>query len=160
MRAANVYAESTPLGQAKRFLRSKLNEGIECPCCAQFAKRYRRPMNKGQAEMLVALVRIYRETRDWVHVKDLSSPHIAISRGGDFPKLRFWGLISEKENDDDRKLTSGFWKPTRLGVLFVLGRATVPGRAIIYNKRLEGLTGDEIGVEDALGRPFDLREIG
>lgn len=148
--------EPNSLETAIAHVFSNRNEGVECPCCGQFAKIYRRALNSQMACWLIWLVREAERAPEgpgWVDVK--RSP----VRGGDYAKLVHWGLIEQCPNDNDAKRTSGLWRPTDHGVAFALGRVQVPSHVYIYANKVEGFANKFIGIEDALGARFDYAEL-
>ena len=86
----------------------------------------------------------------------------AINGGGDYAKLRYWGLIERmpKEPSQDKR-SSGMWKLTKLGRRFVYGEATVS--SVCYYRHPEGgvlgFETQQIGIEDALGKNFSYRSL-
>jgi len=92
----------------------------------------------------------------WVHTTEIAS------KGGDYAKLKFWGLIEQKPHEDDpSKKDSGFWKPTSKGVEFVQARCNVPRVALVYNGKLIKFENDNetVSIIDCLGKKFDYREL-
>lgn len=163
-KAAKPSAAVTGLLQARQLLFTNVDNGVSCPCCDQFAKRYRRKLNSGMARCLIALVRLHHKCGTWVHVREVASFRnggivAAASSDGQMAKLRFWSLIEEKPNDDDSKKSSGYWAPTDLGVRFARCRAHVPARVILYNNQCEGFEGDYITIRQALSDKFDYLEL-
>lgn len=140
---------------AKDWLRERVDEGVPCPCCTQFAKVYRRKINSGMARALITLYRTslmdpsrhYHLTRlaPWTH------------EGG---QLAWWGLITQDDPLREDGGQSGWWRITPGGVEFAQNRLLVPKYAEIYDGRLLRLNGDEqAGIMDALGRKFNYAEL-
>jgi len=123
-------------------------EGIECPCCGQYAKVYRRKLNSGMAEWLLWLVKQSR-VASWVDIRDSSV------RGGDYGKLTHWGLIQHMANVDPAKRGSGFWRPTDKGIAFAERRVSVPSHVFLYNNQVIGFSDSPCSIVDALGKKFD-----
>lgn len=158
------------LRQVQRVLADNLDHGTVCRCCGQYAKRYRRKLTSGLA---YALIYIHRGVKDggpwmrgdWIHVEDhfKAGPHHGnpAPRGGDYAKLRYWGLLQKKAvRRDDGSSRGGLWKVTEKGRDFIQGLLlTVPSYAIVYNGICEGLGGREIRIDRALGRKFDYTEL-
>lgn len=143
--------------EAKKYLRDNFEEGVDCPCCGQLVKRWREPLHSSQALWLIYLVRKYEQTRDYVHVKNINPEKM---RGGDYAKLVYWDLIEPMpKQDDPSKRASGYWKPTEQGILFAKGLLRVKKYTLTYDKKLLGFEGDEISIQDALGKKFDFEEL-
>jgi hypothetical protein len=146
--------DSVSLGEARNWLRERVDEGESCPLCSQFAKVYRRKIHSTMAR---DLIRLYREVGadEWVHV-----PTVLGSSGGDLAKTVYWGLIEELPGvREDGSTRVGWWSITQLGKFYVLGRVLVPKYARIYNGRLLDLVGDRVGIQDALGDKFNYSEL-
>lgn len=151
-------AELYTLEEAKQFLRERLEEGAECPCCTQFAKVYKRKLYSTMARHLINLY--------WKHENDPSETYFHISdfcpkHPGDFAKFLYWGLVEEKPKDEDdtSKRTSGYWALTLEGRLFVENQTTVLSHVKIYDGRLMGFTGKKISIKEALGKDFNYEEL-
>lgn len=131
----------TTLKEAKDFLRQSRGAGVDCPCCDQYVKLYKRPLTSEMANVLCELVILYNERRDWIPVKDLST------RGGDYAKLLWWELIEFEKPKHGSARASGGMKPTVLGLKFALRRAKVPAYVLLYNNRMLGYDGDQIDID-------------
>ena len=154
----------TPLGEAADLVQAHLFEGSICSCCAQIAMARPRSIHGVVAAGLVACVRIFTETEDWVDVKEINAA-LEHCRSGtanptsDFATLRHWGLAFSCPSDNPKKRSSGLWKPTRDGILFAHGCTFVKKHAYVYNKECLHLGGDWISIRDALATDFDYREV-
>lgn len=146
------------LSQARELVEANVDDGVRCPCCDQLAKRYNRTIYGSMSVWLIRLYRIWLERDDWVHVRDLSGASMA-SGSADFAKLRYWGLIEQKWNEDTKKRCSGFWRPTHNGVEFLHGRYLVQRHAVVYDDKFQRFKGDLISIHDTLGVEFDYREL-
>lgn len=121
--------------------------GVICPACGQFAKDYERPLNSLQASALITCYRAAGD--DWFH-----APSLVGRAGGEFAKLRHWGLI---EGGDGH---AGRWRITPKGIDFLFRRIRVPQRARYYAGEFLGLVGAENWtIDDALGKKFDYAEL-
>ena len=147
--------DSVALGTARAHVRANLDGGAPCPCCGQMAKRYRRTLN---APMCRALIALHRCGPGWHHVNRL--PIIQGRHGGgDFAKLRWWGLIDERaKGEDDTRRTSGLWRVTSLGQRFVYHGAMVPRYAFSFDGDVE-LGGEHVSIGTALGSRWSWREL-
>jgi len=86
----------------------------------------------------------------------------AINGGGDYAKLRYWGLIKKSpKNPDPTKRSSGLWKLTGKGRDFALNRTTVSGVCYYSHPPGEvlGFESERVSIVDALGRHFDYQDL-
>lgn len=148
--------ESATLGDARRWLASKLREGARCPCCKQLAKVYRRPLN---ASMTAVLVSAYgRHGDDWYHNSTLIR-EARLKVGHDSTGARYWGLIEEESVRRVDGGRSGWWRLTELGQQFARGEVTVPKYALLYDNEVLRLEGEAISVAESLGEKFDYEVL-
>lgn len=136
--------------EAKQVLRDGVEDGVECPCCHQYVKLYRRPMHAQQAKMLIELFKL---GPGWHKAHDFTDG------SGEFSKLRFWGLVEEERPNLGEGRTSGAWRITTLGRSFVSGHALVPARVRIFNKQFYGLEGDPVLITHVLGNKFNYDDL-
>ena len=162
-----------PFPVVKAAVASCLDEGVKCPACDQFAKRYRRKLNSAISRWLIALVRLHGEGLDWVHVAWIAavvggeSPTTAKTRpigaspigSGDYAKARYWSLIEDQPSDDESKKDSGFWRITGQGRAFVAGATSLHAKVILYNNAFEGFTGKRVTIKEALGSKFNFQDL-
>lgn len=151
-------ADST-LADSQQWLQERLEKGQTCPCCKQFAKIYKRPINGVSAYSLIRLYWECHYTDDYVHIAKITPPHMA--GGGDFAKLVYWDLVEEMPKGEGvtEKRTSGFWKITEKGRQFVDGEITVPSHVRLYDGKSLGLVGGQVGIKEVLGNKFDYAEL-
>lgn len=157
------------LAEARAWLFARLDQGVVCPCCGQYAKRYHRPLTAAMAYGLVIVGRHQMQAqkavpRDegWVHVERLlkDTPGIPSSIRGDFTKLRHWGLIEQAWGKrPDGSTRNGYWRVTAEGFDFIAGRSTVASHVVIYNDKREGFAGEAITIKDAIRRQFDYNDV-
>lgn len=161
--------DSGTIADAKAYIASRLDVGVNCPCCSKNNKRYNRPLDAGIAKGLVALVRA-SPTGEIVHVKDIPEMLVGdeVWASHDFAKARYWGLCEEVPVDQipkellagaGRKRRKGFWRSTELGRKFVYSMAKVPKYISLVNNNFERCYGDPWSIADALGHPFDFYEV-
>ena len=86
----------------------------------------------------------------------------AINGGGDYAKLRYWGLIEKSpKNPDPSKRSSGLWLLTTTGRDFALNKTTV--NSICYYSHppgeVLGFEPDQVSIIDALGKHFDYETL-
>jgi hypothetical protein len=152
------------MDEAKISLRENWDKGIDCPCCGQRVQRYNYSL---YATSALALIRLYRLTQndrnqDWFHVNEYAEAMDGKARASHFTELRYWGLIEKRPfNENPAKKSSGFWRITSKGVLFVLGHQALRSRFFIYNNRFLGFDEDSdmITIRDALGTKFDYQTL-
>jgi len=144
--------DERPLGEARAYLRRGVEDGVRCPCCTQLVKVYRRKLNSGMA---VSLIRMYRAAgTDWVHL-----PTQVGARSREEGKLRYWGLVEEKNAVRDDGGHAGWWRLTDAGRSFVLGESRVPRYARVFDGVCRGLRGELVSISDCLGDKFDYAEL-
>jgi len=151
------------LREAKQFLRENYKKGVVCPCCNQFVKLYKRKLNTSMARTLILLYRKSKSNPDveYFHIyNDLLGIDFGIG-GSELSKLKYWGMIDELEKDsnDTKTRTSGFWKITEKGKKFVKKELKVPKYILLYNNQLRGFEGNEINITEALGDKFNYIEL-
>jgi len=152
IKARSITQEST-IADAKAYMRERVDEGVDCVVCRQFVRRYRRRLHAGQARWLIELVRLYQLQSTWIHFAEVNGTL-------DYAKLRDWGLIESKPNDDTTKKDSGYWRPTQLGIDFVYDRESVPSHGVFYNRRCYRLDDSKlITIRQALGKKFVYPEL-
>ena len=165
-----VATKATTLEDAKKWLRVRFGKGASCPCCNQFVRCYKRSLSKSMAYVLLLMESHFRGdvSEEWLHVPSYISEMVAdnpqraaVIRGGDWAKLKLWGLIEEKP--DVRKDGSprvGYWKLTALGRQFARKQVKVPSHIFIYNgEPLQRTVETMITIEDALGTEFRYDEL-
>jgi len=143
---------------ARGHVEKRLEEGVSCPCCGQWAQIHRWGIKPKQAVGLLLLAWFAKENPEhgnrFVHVTRFFAalglpPRISTLLPTDFPKLRHWGLLEEGDR--------GFYRLTKLGLDFVAGQKTVQEAILTYNDSFLGTVGDPVSIYDALGDIFDLR---
>jgi hypothetical protein len=130
---------------------------VVCEHCGHVETPRRRWLNASYANYLIAMDRKSGNDFPWVHViKDFRQEPLA-SRG-DFAKLRFWGLIEQKQNEDATKTCSGYWRLAPAGRSFVReGSRAVAWKIFQFGRPVQD-SALEITIAQALGRPFDFQE--
>jgi len=152
------------LEAAKRHVEQEATAGVTCPCCGQYVRRYRRTITSGMARALIMMRNASRDNRgQWLNVLPVldESPD-AVRLRADYTKLRFWGLIDNKEaRRKDGSKRVGVWKVTPLGYAFAEGLAWIPKYRTIQNNELidEDDTGGQVNIAEALGAEFNYAEI-
>jgi len=135
--------------KAIEWLYDHLDDGVHCPCCGQYAKRYRRKMYGTQARTLIYAWQHYGQEFFHLSVLDGRAPGV---RQADFPKLAYWGLVAKHPYGPT-------WCLTDRGVAFVQRRLAVPEAVFVYDGMPQGLDGKDVHIEQVLGRAFSYDEL-
>jgi len=138
---------SATLDEAVSHLKTNLDNGLSCPCCGQYARRYKRSLYRGYVHWLIWLIQEIGVGKGWADVRS-TPPHLA--RNGDYAKLQWWGFV---ESQGKR---SRMWRPTQEGLAFVKGSLRAPKYAFVYDNVVEGYSTESVSVMEALNdRGFD-----
>lgn len=144
---------TTPLSEARTWIEANAADGgAKCPCCDQFAKVYRRPLNSGMVRSLITMW--LAAGRDWQHV-----PTTVGGRSREEGKLRYWGLVQESAGVRGDGGRAGWWRLTEAGEMFVRRAAQVPRYALIYDGQALKLEGRLVSIDDCLGTKFNYAEL-
>lgn len=147
------------LEEGKQFLRDNWEKGARCPCCTQFVKIYKRRIHHTMARMLINLYLLDLKESRFYHTTEIQK-ELKLSGTADFAKLVYWELIEElEENQNENTKTSGFWKITEKGRLFVQNKISVPSHAKIFDARLLGFEGDQVSIKESFGKFFNYSEL-
>lgn len=132
-------------------------EGYICPHCTQYVKLYSRSFNSNMACALIALYK-HRE-KGFVHLENLMREQ-GYKRCGDASYLRHYQLIEalDEERKDGSK-RNGMYKITGRGIMFCEKKLTVQKKFLIYNNKLEGFEGEEVGILEVLGEKFNYSKL-
>jgi hypothetical protein len=139
-------------------------EEANCPCCGQVTKLRKRKVTAAMARWLLQLIRVYlNNKRDWVVCSD--HPELYI-KGGDYAKLRFWGLIEHQgkievdEETDSYKKGSGIWRPTDKGIAYALGQVKINLHCYTYNNVVHHYSTEMVSIaEKALTAPGEYTRL-
>lgn len=156
--------EEATLEEAKEWLRQRVREGANCPCCFQYAKIYRRVMPSSAVYLLIRSYRLFGTK--WYSVPDELAPalepdHRGKLNGGDYAKLVYWGILQEgKGSRDDGSPRTGWFRVTEEGEQFVLGKTRLPSHVFIYDGEKLNLDDREtLDVKEALQGRFSYAEL-
>lgn len=163
-----THPEWTPtIEQIRAYMRENWEEGVACPCCSQKVKLYRRRVNAGMAEVLVALARetvrrrVNPQHRPYVHVeRELVRGNELLECARDWTTLKFWVLI-EPLGDGSARRTAGEWRITEFGLWVVShpDRPLLHDFVEVFNDRPRGASEEKCSLLDALRRPFRWEEV-
>jgi hypothetical protein len=160
------------LAEARKKTLAAAEQGIECPCCGQFVKLYRRKFNCAMARVLLSIYRWTEkklaETSDfgaeWLHVPGHLLKH-KLPRS-DEAKMTLWGLLESMQGErQDGSRRNGYYRITDLGKRFARNEVRLPKYVWIYNQRPFGFSdgkvrpNETISIIEALGESFDYREL-
>lgn len=147
------------LEEVRKHIAERVADGVQCPACSRFAKRYKRKLNSSMAAALIGFYRHVAGLSEWVHIPKETQ----ISRlGGDWAKLSYWGLIETRvdQEREDNGPNSGFWRITDKGISFVRGEISVPTHVLTYDAAMLGFDDSEMTtIQEALGKKFDYNEL-
>lgn len=146
---------------AKLFTKKNLKEGTHCPLCKQKVQMYSKMIDSNMVKYLIVLYKLTakKTNREYFHTEtDLK---VTQKVGGSFAKLRWWGLIEQKEKDTDytTSRTSGLWKITDKGKQYVRGEIKLPKYVKLYNQKFYGTEGDDIDIRHSLNAKFNYIEL-
>jgi hypothetical protein len=161
------FDPSTTVQQARDWLNAHAEDpgsGVTCPCCGQRVKVYRRTITSAMALALILIERRARaHNNEWFHVPSYLSAttHGAAARGGDWSKLRYWGMLQQLGDvRPDGSTRTGMWRMTDMGVDFVHERISVPKVVLVYNQTLLGHDSAQwVTIREALTAPFNYDEL-
>ncbi len=148
-----LFPETIPLGEVAGWVQAHAGEGCECPACGQLVKKWRKTVVSVSVASLVNLVFAFQRRGGGAGIH--RDEFLVTPKDTNFSQLALWGLVVVEPNTDERKRTSGVWRPTPLGVRFVEGRDTIPRYVVTLNNEVVGYEGDAITVRQALGQRFD-----
>jgi hypothetical protein len=156
-----VKSDDITLAQAQDILETNLPKGMKCPCCNQFAKRYKYKFSENICRYLMILYKIYRQTPDkFTHVTEILKHDAFVLMSRDFLRPAFYKLIEEQAvNDPDKKKRSGYWRLTEKGVEFCERKIAIPKYVLIYNNEVLGFEGDSVYITDFEGEYFNYAEL-
>lgn len=141
------------------FSGQKFNKGSKCPCCSQHVKLYKRRLNANMCYYLIQLYRFTKHSEKGEKYFSVEKIGLNYQLGGDWARLRHWGLIEEMKNHDETKRTSGYWGITEKGKEFVNMQIKVPEKLLINNNQVHGFEGKEIDLKQALKNKFNYAQL-
>jgi hypothetical protein len=148
------------LAQARHEVRAKWRDGMDCPCCGQLVKLYRRKIDGHGARFLIWLVRSWNAKPGWYNRLEAPTFGQAVS-GGAYALPHYWDLMEQQPNETNPRLPasrSGIWRPTKRGLLFAKNLLTLPKYALVFNGQCYGFEGEDVSISDALPEWFDFWE--
>ncbi len=153
----------TTVEEAKKHLDNHMEKGANCPVCNQLVKIYFRSLNGNMAYALFLMYKFTRETPDeFIHFEnELKKRNIPSSSCADFPKLRFWNLLEQKNDTkkEDGNPRLGYYKLTAKGRSFVNGLINVQHYVKLFNNQFYGYEGDFVSFRECLTLKFNYDEL-
>lgn len=128
---------------------TELDRGHRCGECGRFLKIYRRRLSRAMARSLIRLYKLHEAMPDkkTFHVKQFDKE----GARGEFGVLSAWGLVSELQNVDKDKKTSGMWAITDFGKRFVMLQENVPQYVLLkWGSELLGFSGPFVNAKGCL----------
>lgn len=148
------------LQRARDRLRSVLRSGddMDCPCCGQRCKIYKRSINKTQAATLMWMLSETDNANDgWINFPEQAPPWIMRSK--QHSTLKHWALIEQRSYESGDKKHSGDWRLTETGKKFIARQTNVPKYVYIYDDNLLKTSREGISIDDALTERFSYAEL-
>ena len=118
---------------------------------------YTRRMSEAMTRWLVWLYFKWYETAEgWDE-----TPHafLRVRFGGDYTKLKYWGFVENKTNEDETKTHSGIWRITQWGRKFVDGTMAAPAYLRVLNDEKVGFSDANVLFYQLYGVEFDIRDV-
>lgn len=146
------------LQEAKQYLRENWKEGVDCPCCTQFVKFYKRKINSGMTRNLISMYNTLPRG-EFFHVQNMFTEKKE-HNGRNWTLFKYWSIVEENLNDSKiGAKTSGEWRITEKGILFVENKLQVPKFIKLYNNQSYGFEGEQVGIKECLGEKFSYDEL-
>jgi hypothetical protein len=116
--------------------------------------------------MAYGLIRLYlyaektNKIGHYLHIENIfKDMDITSSIRGDFPKLRFWGLIEPSPVEEGPHVQNGEYRITERGFLFVMGSISVYNSVWIYNNKMIDKSKNMVNIHQALKNKFNYQEL-
>jgi len=155
------------LKEAREIMLSSSKKGTRCPCCHRIVKIYARPLTSAMCQALHLIVAYQRKINEEglpIHVETFlkeNAPNAAVR--GDFPKLRFWGLIEPVgiALKTEGNPSTGYYRVTDAGRSFVDNKLTLPSHVDIMDNQYFGESTKALKVtfQECMRNTFDYQEV-
>lgn len=149
------------IAEAKKYINDNFEEGVECPCCERFTRLNKYSFHTGMAKCLILIRRGMESDQldcGWLRVENYLFS-IGHQLRGYHSKLKYWGLIEQRENTDTSKAHSGYWRLTSKGSRFISGRMKLPKKVFLFNDTIFGFSDETGDIHDMLNKKFDYAEL-
>jgi len=147
----------TDLEQARAAMLAESEKGTKCPCCGQTVKLYKRKLHAEMADFLVKLVRKYRNHQRYYSTRELLPDAVKAATDGSY--LVKWGLVEKVDSSNTAGGKAGLYRPTPMGVDFVMGRINVVSHIHMLCGVFVGYSDTYVSIKDCLGEDFDYPEL-
>jgi hypothetical protein len=152
---------TTP-AEMRAYVAEHASGGVRCPCCGAMVEVRERPLTTVNAQGLALACRYLDDVAGsdgWLALGEFFAElhrRGAIegkASGGDYAKLRFFGLIEPERapRPGQRRTGGGRWGVTALARAFVRGEATVPANVRICMNEMVGQSERRVSLADVLG---------
>jgi hypothetical protein len=148
-------AMQAAIDNAREYYEGGLDEGVRCPLCDRFDKRYSATIGSHMCKWLTTLVRLAPEyDGGWVHVNEIERNLIGRNErttlgSSGFAKLRFWGMIERMPNEDDpSKKHKGIWRPLQAGIDFANRQLSVQKKVWLLHDEFQHFDGEQVFIDD------------
>lgn len=150
----------TSLEEARSWTEKNKSTGCICPCCNQILKVYKRALNSVMSRCLIRLYWLDNNDKNYHHVKKIVEG-ISDTGTNDFSKLKHYSLIEEMPKDlsNTKTRTSGFWKITEKGRLYVENKISVESHIYLCNASLLGFSTTQTNIIESIGKKFNYQEL-
>lgn len=148
----------------KIFSAENFTKGSDCPVCDRRVQIRKYTINLLQLMLLKRLYSLQELSNPLKYFHVENDIRVPLKVGGDWAKLRHWGLIEEcRVSMADGKPRSGYWRLTIKGKAFVNGITVVPKYITLYNAQFRGFqdVDDTISAIDIIktNKKFSYTEI-
>lgn len=154
--------DAATIGEARAYVRQGARRGTRCPCCGSVVKIRERRITPVMGQGLVLACRYLEHMTGgsgWIDLgwffKTMHRRGLIHGKesGGDYAKLRFFGLIEPKKPivPPATRSGGGRWGITQLCRGFVHGHATVPETTYVCMNELVGASDARVRIADVLG---------
>jgi hypothetical protein len=148
-----------PFGGVRERFFWVVNAGkqVVCPCCDGLAQRYKRSIGSTMAALLIRTYWATKDGGDWVHIQSRTD-----AKGGDYAKLRYWGLVEARGDRQEDGNSSGYWRITDLGISFVEKRVKVYKYIYLYQGVYRGYDPNPravVSIDQVLGKRFSYEDL-
>lgn len=154
---------SQTIKEAKQFLRENWEKGVDCPCCGRAVKKYKYKLDASKAYGVILVYKLQKRYPDrvWFHLTKEIAREFGVGIAPlHYTKMKYYGfIISDRDNPDPTKKSSGLWCITKKGIDFVEKKIKVPSRFYVYDGKCLGFDGEDIDITQALAEKFDYREL-